>query len=250
MMLFAIFTFWLSCAAAGVVYPAAGADHQAHDTTSYDASVKQQNAVVQPVPNASEKGIAVDFTTVEKQDIADRLYNLTSSKAQEMVERADTNLEENEGIPTKSTLELHPRDPVDDYNAEHPFNRIPDWVYCYHPSEYPVTPTRHERMNILAALEAGLELRDDDIWNRPRFAGIRYPHIIAWTDFFSQTITHVRRLNLGHARGDPFMFPILSKSPNLYYSISPDSMLPFWASGFREYAVSLLGMVVSMRSWL
>lgn len=219
MKLLATLIFWLSYAAAGVVHPASGVGRQAHDITSPDASVKQQNAVAQPIANVNEKGITVGFTDstdenttkVEEQDPADFVFNPTTAQDQKIVERVDTELEESEDVPTKSTVELHSNDPVDDYNAEHPFNRIPDWVYCYHPSEFPVTPTRHERMNILAALEAALELRDDDIWNRPRFAGIRYPHIIAWTDYFSQTITHVRRLNLGHARGDPFMFPILSK---------------------------------------
>ena len=220
MKLLVTFTFWLSCVAAAVINSAAGVGAEAHDIASSEALAKQHHGVAKPTfdtvmdsvqtaekdTDIKEKGIfSVDGKDTINEETAFALYNLTLTEDQKVVKRADIL------NATKTSGELTRRDPVDDYNRDHPFNQIPDWVYCYHPTMFPVSPTRYERGHILATLEAARRLRDEDIFNRPGFNGIRYPHIIGWTEAYSQTETHVRRLNLGHIQGDPFMFPILSK---------------------------------------
>ncbi|RYP42247.1 hypothetical protein DL767_000411 [Monosporascus sp. MG133] len=102
------------------------------------------------------------------------------------------------------------RDEIDDaiarYNADHPANQIPHLVYCFYPLNTPVTPTVYHDRDLWAALQEGNRLRQEDIFRRPRFSGIYYPHIAIFSD--TETHTHMRRLNLGHVRGAPFMFPL------------------------------------------
>ncbi|RYO80486.1 hypothetical protein DL764_009891 [Monosporascus ibericus] len=102
------------------------------------------------------------------------------------------------------------RDEIDDaiarYNADHPTNQIPHLVYCFYPLNVPVTPTVYHDRDLWAALQEGNRLRQEDIFRRPRFSGVYYPHIVIFSD--TETRTHVRRLDLGHVRGEPFMFPL------------------------------------------
>ncbi len=98
---------------------------------------------------------------------------------------------------------------IDAYNYWHPHNQIPDFVYCYHPYQTPVTPTRFDRRHIWRTLQEARRLRRAGLARRPRFAGVRHPHVVVFSEMRAQTHTHVRRLNLGRVRGDPYMFPIL-----------------------------------------
>ncbi|RYP72845.1 hypothetical protein DL769_004360 [Monosporascus sp. CRB-8-3] len=145
--------------------------------------------------------------------------------------RKDTGLYEHDALPSQAhiadqthTAQLKANDPstdslgfegisrdeIDDaiarYNADHPTNQIPHLVYCFYPLNTPVTPTVYHDRELWAALQEGNRLRQEDIFRRPRFSGVYYPHIVIFSD--TETHTHVRRLNLGHVRGAPFMFPL------------------------------------------
>ncbi|RYP77675.1 hypothetical protein DL771_001043 [Monosporascus sp. 5C6A] len=88
------------------------------------------------------------------------------------------------------------RDEIDDaiarYNADHPNIQIPHLVCCFYPLNTPVTPTAYHDRDPWAALQEGNRLRQEDIFRRPRFNGIYYPHVVIFSE--TETHTHVRRL--------------------------------------------------------
>lgn len=101
-------------------------------------------------------------------------------------------------------------DEVDDYNRDHPRNRIPTFVMCHHPRTPQLSATVHHRDAILATLNEGHRLRRDvGYLDRPSFSGTHYPHQFQFTDLYSQSQSRVRRTDVGEVHGNMHMFPIL-----------------------------------------
>ncbi|RYP92610.1 hypothetical protein DL770_001252 [Monosporascus sp. CRB-9-2] len=212
-----IFLTTLSCVCAFVISPL---DHLAADI---DARTPKSHDIGSPVYHieggseyvatlATDHDSAITPTARHERRKDTGLYGHDALPSRDHIaDQTDVaSLKAKDFSPDSPSSEGISRDEIDDaiarYNADHPTNQIPHLVYCFYPLNTPVTPTVYHDRDLWAALQEGNRLRQEDIFRRPRFSGVYYPHIVIFLD--TETHTHVRRLDLGHVRGAPFMFPL------------------------------------------
>lgn len=176
---------------------------EGEDAKKYSQHVKDiasvlaaDDLIAKPVA-IDDKGLDTALSTPDSTD----LPNLTS--------RTDVGVSPKAGSFAESIKQLL-WDTVEEYNENHPFNRIPDWTFCYDPGAVAMTGTRHGQAHIWETLVEAHRLRGNTPYlDRPRFEGIHYPHIVTFTDLNSQSQSRVRRVDVGRHTGNINMFPII-----------------------------------------
>ncbi|KAI1381814.1 hypothetical protein F4677DRAFT_458211 [Hypoxylon crocopeplum] len=95
---------------------------------------------------------------------------------------------------------LEKRDEIDDWNYDHPDNRIAAWYLCPHPR---VLSTVFNAMAVWQAFQRGNWYQQHPHEERPRWSGLEHPHSVWLPDYRAQ------RVDVGRAEGDALlMFPL------------------------------------------
>ncbi|KAI1209865.1 uncharacterized protein F4807DRAFT_467398 [Annulohypoxylon truncatum] len=98
-----------------------------------------------------------------------------------------------------SSLLLEKRDEIDDWNNNHPENRIAAWYICPDPR---VLYTVFNAASIWQAFNRGVWFSQHTNEARPRWSGVEFPHTILLEQYRAQ------RVDLGRVDGEIYLFPL------------------------------------------